>query len=100
MIGINEYLSVLPGVKASDKICETQLNEILLSRIPNICIRQAYMQELDCETITLRAVNIFELMETSEYIYEVVLEPHYKKPAREYFNRTGHSRKMRGEVAS
>ena len=35
MIYINEYLDVLPGARASEKICETELNEILLKIMPN-----------------------------------------------------------------
>ena len=52
MIDINKYLSVLSGSKSSDKICETELNENALNRIPNIWIRQACVQGFDCETIT------------------------------------------------
>ena len=39
-------------------------------------------------------------MEIAEYIYEGVVEHYYKKPAREYANRTGRSRKIIGEDAS
>ena len=35
MIDINEYLSVFPETKASDNICEMELNEILLNRMSN-----------------------------------------------------------------
>ena len=49
LIDINEYLSVLPGVKAGNNISETELNEILLSSISNGSSKQAY----DCETINL-----------------------------------------------
>ena len=42
---------------------------------------------------------MFERMETEEYIYEGVVEPSYKKPAREYANRSGIIRKTRQEFA-
>ena len=51
MIYLNEYLSVFPGAKASDKTCETELNEILLNIMPNIWNSQAHVQGFDCETI-------------------------------------------------
>ena len=54
LVGINQYLSVFPGVKESDKIWNTELNKILLNIIPNRCINQAYMQGFDYETITLK----------------------------------------------
>ena len=43
---------------------------------------------------------MFECMEISEYIYEGVVKPSYKKPTREYDNCAGISRKIRGESAS
>ena len=39
-------------------------------------------------------------MEIEEYIYEVVVDPYYKKPTREDYNRADHRRKMRGEATS
>ena len=54
MIDLKEYLYVFPGAKKSDKICETELNEILLNRMPNIYIRQAYVQGFDCENINFK----------------------------------------------
>ena len=44
IIELNNSLSVFPGEKASGKNCETEFNEILLNIIPNISIRQAYVQ--------------------------------------------------------
>ena len=39
------------------------------------------MKGFDCVSITLKkSVNMFECMEISEYIYEGVVEPYYKKP--------------------
>ena len=52
MIDINEYLSVLPGAKASDKICGMELNEVLFNSMPNIWIRHACVQGFVCESIT------------------------------------------------
>ena len=52
MNDLNVYLDVLPGTKKSDKICETELNEMFLNIMPNIWIRQAYVQGFDCESIT------------------------------------------------
>ena len=43
---------MLPGAKASDKICETELNEMLLNSMPNSWIRQAYVQGFNCKNIT------------------------------------------------
>ena len=55
-IDLHNYLSVLSGSKEGDKICETELNGILLNCMPNIWIRQAYVQGFDCETITLKQI--------------------------------------------
>ena len=43
---------MFPREKVSGKVFETELNEILLNSMPNRWIRQAYVQEFDCETIT------------------------------------------------
>ena len=51
MIDLNKYLAVLPGAKASDKICETDLN-YFFNRMPNRWIKQAYVRGFDCESIT------------------------------------------------
>ena len=80
LIYINDYLAAFPGAKESEKIGETDLNEILLNSMPNIWIRQAYVQGFDFESINLKYVNMFEHIEISEYIYEGVVEPYYKKP--------------------
>ena len=52
MNDLNEYLAVFPGEKASDKICETELNEIVLNSMPTRYIRQAYVQGFYFESIT------------------------------------------------
>ena len=66
LIDINEYLATFLGEKSSDKICEAELNEILLNSMPNGWTSQGYWQGFDCETITLKkSVNLFKCMETS-----------------------------------
>ena len=52
IIDINAYLDAFYGAKASDKIGETELNEIVLNSMSNGCTRQAYMQGFDFEYIT------------------------------------------------
>ena len=48
--------------------------------MPSRWIKQAYVQGFGCEYITFKAaINTFERMEISEYIYEGVVEPSYKK---------------------
>ena len=78
------------------KICERELNVIFLNRMLSRWRKQDYVQRFYCETnIFLNQINIFYCMEIAEYIHEVVVEPSYKKPTREYANPSGHSRKMR-----
>ena len=43
---------------------------------------------------------MFERIEISEYIYEGIVEPYYKKTNRLDANRAGLSKKMRGDAAS
>ena len=52
LIDINEYLYVFPGAKESDRICETEFNDILLNSMPNNCIRKVYVKGFDFESIT------------------------------------------------
>ena len=52
LIGLNEYFASLPGVKSTDKIGVTELNEILLNIMPNSCSKKVYVQGIDCESIT------------------------------------------------
>ena len=47
-IDLNEDLAVLPEEKASEKFVDIELDEILLNSIPNIWIRQSYVQGYDC----------------------------------------------------
>ena len=63
LIDLNEYLASFLGVNLTDKIRVTELNEILLNSMPNSCSIQAYVQGLDCESITFKkSVNMFEHM--------------------------------------
>ena len=69
---------MFPRAKISDKICVTELNEILLNSMPNRWIKQSHVQVFDCGFINFKeSVNMFEFMEIEEYIYEVVVEPSY-----------------------
>ena len=80
LIDLNEYLLSFPGVTLTDKIGVTKLNEILIKIMPNSWSKQAYVQGFDCGSITFKkAINIFERMEISEFIYEGIVEPSYKK---------------------
>ena len=100
LIDINKYLALLPRTNISEKLGGTELNEILINSVPNILSKQAYVQIFDCELITLnKAVNMFEHMEISESIYEVVVEPSHKQSTRVYDNRVGYSRKKIGEAS-
>ena len=67
-------MTVFPGVKVSDKIGETEVKQIPLNSMPNIWIKQAYVQGFYYETITLNSVNMFEHMEIYEAIYEGVIK--------------------------
>ena len=60
LIGLNEYIAAFPGENSSDKIGETDLNEILLNSISNGWINQAYVQGFGCETITLVLKLLFK----------------------------------------
>ena len=72
---LNDYLAAFQGAKASDNIGENNSNEIFLNSMPNRWSKQAYVQGFDCETITEKSVDIFELIEILEAIYEGVVEP-------------------------
>ena len=68
--------------------------------MPNIWSKKAYVQIFDCEYITFKAyINMFERMEIAESIYKGEVETSHKIPTREDSNRSGHSNKMRIEVA-
>ena len=78
LIHLNDYLASLTGATMTDKIGVTELNDILLKSMPNRWSKQAYVQVFDCESISfIKAVNMFELMEISESIYEGVVTPYY-----------------------
>ena len=64
LVEINKHLAMFRGAKAGDKICEIELNEILLNSIPNSCIKHAYVQGFCFECITFKAaVKTFKGME-------------------------------------
>ena len=101
LIDINGYLASFLGATLTGMISVTKLNEILLNSFPNSWSKQDCVQGFDCDYINLKkAVNMFERMEIADSIYEGVVEPSYKKPARADTNRSGHRRKNRGEAAS
>ena len=52
LIYINDYLAAFPGAKESEKIGETDLNEILLNSMPNTLSRKSYVHDFDCESFT------------------------------------------------
>ena len=54
LININESLDIFPGAKASDNICDTKLNEILLHSIIISWINQVYVQGFYCESINFK----------------------------------------------
>ena len=54
MIKLKGYLADFPEENSSDKIGETELNEIILNIIPNGCIKQVYVQGFDYGYITLK----------------------------------------------
>ena len=63
LIYLNEYLISFPGATMADKKVVTELNDILLNRMPNSWSKQAYVQGFDCETISFKKfVNMFERM--------------------------------------
>ena len=71
MIDINEYFSSFPLENASEIIGDIELNKILLNRIPNGWIKQAYVQGFYCGPIALKTfVNIFERTEIAESIHD------------------------------
>ena len=97
LINLNDYLDDLKVSKASDKIGETELNEILLKMMQSVWIKQEYMQSFYCENITknmLIGLNACKLR--TKLFYEGVVEPDYKKTTIANENRGGHSRQMRG----
>ena len=48
LIDLNEYLASFLGATLTDKIGVTELNGILLNRMPNSWSKQAYVQGFDC----------------------------------------------------
>ena len=79
LIDINKYLAVLPGEKASEKTCVTELNKMFSNIMSNIWINQTYVQGFEYESIYLKAeVKMFERTEILASIYEGVMENYHK----------------------
>ena len=67
-----------PGVILADKISVIEMNEIVLNIMHNSRWKKSYVQGFDCKYISFKKyVNMFERMETTESIYEGVVEPSY-----------------------
>ena len=78
LIDLNWYLASILGATLADKIDVTELNDIFLKSTPNSWSRQSYVRGFDWESILFKnTANMFERMETAEYIYNGVLEPSY-----------------------
>ena len=76
---LSENLAVFPWSNISEFFCDRS-KCIFLNRTPNRWSNHAYVQGFYCESITFKAaVNMFECIEISESIYEVVVETSYKK---------------------
>ena len=57
---------MFPGDLSRDKICVTDLNEILFKSMPNRWRNKAYVKGFDRKSIIFKeAVNMFECMEIS-----------------------------------
>ena len=54
LIDLNGYLASFPGATMADKICVTELNEIILNSMPNSWTDRAYVQGFDCELISFK----------------------------------------------
>ena len=99
-IDLHEYLASFPGSTTSDRMGVTELNDILLNIISNICSNFFYVQGFDYDFFSFqRAVNMFERMEIAESIYECVVTPSYKKTTRVEANRTRLNSNNKGESA-
>ena len=60
LIDLNKYLSSLPGATLSENFVVTELKKKLLNSMPNICRKQAYVRDFDCESISFfKSVNMF-----------------------------------------
>ena len=68
--------------------------------MPKIWIKKACVQVFNFESITFKEdFNMFECMEVSESVYEVLVETSYNNTTRAYSNRSGYISKLRGEAA-
>ena len=97
MVDINGYVYIFPSIKVKWNIGETELDKIIFNNIPNLCIKQEYVQGSDFETNAFKkAVNMVEYMDISETIYEGVVETSYQnKTTITYSNCAGFNRKIR-----
>ena len=77
LIDLNEYLTSFMGENFNGNIGVTELREILPNSMPNSWYIQAYVQGFDCESITLKNVNIFDRMEIAKYTYESVVKNYH-----------------------
>ena len=91
-------MAVLSGGKASDKVCDTQLNEIILTVCQMYRVSNYMFKVLTAKQLTLKSGNMFEHMGISENIYEGVFEPSYKT-TRADANYSDHIRRMGGEYS-
>ena len=79
LIELNNFLSLFPGAKLTEKIKVAKINEILLNSMPNSWSKQAHVQGFYCKSVNFKKdINIFECMDISESIYEGLVEPYYK----------------------
>ena len=100
VVEINNYLSLFMGSYVGNKICEAELNEILLHIITNGWGGVGFFTGFYCETMPFnKGINIFDRRDIVKSICEGVVEP-YTHIKREDINRFNHSSKMRGRDAS
>ena len=101
IIEINEYFATLPGVKASYKIGDMGLNDIILNSMSNGWSKKVYVQIFDCEYIPFKNLSIcLKAWKLRNLSMKGLVEPSHKKSTRAYDNRAGHSRQIRGKAAS
>ena len=79
LTNINEYSAVFMGLNVNNKICDKELNEILLHSMTNGWGEQTFLQGFDFEAVPfLMVTNMFEHMEVVKSIYEGVVDPSTK----------------------
>ena len=71
LIEVNNFLSLFPGLDASNMMPTENLKKILLHVVPNECLNQYYLQGWDFETKTFEETcDMLEQMEITEHLYE------------------------------